>query len=81
MGTVIVSPVQTPLPQDPKEAVAHLHERVRELNELVLDMVNSFSYETHVEPIRPRDGMIRREGKLSDHPFVPVFASSILAAL
>ena len=60
MGTVVVSPVETPLPQDPKEAVAHLHERIRDLNEIVLDLVNSFFYKTHVEPIRPRDGMIRR---------------------
>lgn len=60
MGIEVVSPIDTPLPLEPKEAVANLHERIRDLNEIVLDLVNSFFYKTHVEPIRPRDGMIRR---------------------
>lgn len=59
MGTEVVSPVEALLPEDPKEAVAHLQERVRELNEVVLNLVNSLFYKTHVEPARLQDEMIR----------------------
>ena len=60
MGTVLVSPVDFTLPAEPKDAVVFLSERVRDLNLLVTDIVNSLFYTTHAEPGKPRDGMIRK---------------------
>lgn len=59
MSLFVVTPIEGTLPVDNEAATRYLNERIMELNVAVLDLINSFFFVTHVEPSKPRDGMIR----------------------
>lgn len=53
------SPISQILPVDDRSSIRYLNERIEDLNVIVLDMQNSFFSETHAEPDKPRELMIR----------------------
>lgn len=60
MRTVVVSPTDPISTSDPREAILDLSQRVRDLNLMVLDIINSLFHTSNAPPGKPRDGMLRK---------------------